>query len=72
MLIDRSGKGLTTPRQIRFLESKGFEHVGTWQFEAAKKLIDRIAGNGWRVPYDINPATYKPKPEKEVFPWDTI
>lgn len=72
MLIDRSGKGLTTPRQIRFLESKGFEHVGTWQFEAAKKLIDRIAGNGWRVPYDINPATYKPKAEKEVSPWDMI
>lgn len=53
-------EGLTTPKQIRFLEGRGFNHVGTWQFEAAKGLIDRIAGNGWRVPRDINPSEYKP------------
>ena len=61
-LLDRLNKrrqeGLTTPKQIRFLEAKGFQHVGTWQFETAKNLIDRIAGNGWRVPYDINPQEY--------------
>ncbi len=68
-LLDRLSKrrteGLTTPKQIRFLESKGFQHVGTWQFDTAKKLIDRIAGNGWRVPHDIIPHEYKPeyKPE---------
>lgn len=50
--------GLTTPKQIRFLEQKGFQHVGTWEFEKAKHLIDRIAANGWRVPADIVPATY--------------
>ncbi len=64
MLLDRLGKrreeGLTTPKQIRFLEGKGFEHVGTWSFEAARRLIDRIAANSWRVPYDINPKTYIP------------
>lgn len=64
-LLDRLEKrrreGLTTPKQIRFLEGRGFIHVGTWQFEAARKLIDRIAANGWRVPYDINPSTYKPE-----------
>ncbi len=54
-------EGLTTPKQIRFLEGRGFNHVGTWQFEAAKGLIDRIAGNGWRVPRDINPSEYKPE-----------
>ena len=63
-LLDRLAmrriEGLTTPKQIRFLESKGFQHVGTWQFETAKKLIDRIAANGWRVPRDINPSEYKP------------
>lgn len=62
-LLDRLDKrhweGLTTPKQIRFLEGRGFQHVGTWQFEHAKKLIDRIAGNGWRVPNDINPNEYK-------------
>lgn len=50
---------LTTPKQIRFLEGRGFQHVGTWQFETAKNLIDRIAGNGWRVPSDIVPQEYK-------------
>ena len=62
-LLDRLDKrrqeGLTTPKQIRFLESRGFQHVGTWQFDTAKKLIDRIAGNGWRIPSDIVPAEYK-------------
>ena len=62
-LLDRLAmrriEGLTTPKQIRFLEGKGFQHVGTWQFDTAKNLIDRIAGNGWRVPRDINPSEYK-------------
>ena len=61
-LLDRLDKrreeGLTTPKQIRFLEGRGFQHVGTWQFDTAKNLIDRIAANGWRVPYDINPQEY--------------
>lgn len=64
LLIDRLNKrrdvGLTTPKQIRFLESRGFNHVGTWRFEDAKKLIDRIAANGWRTPASINPAIYTP------------
>lgn len=58
-LDKRRQEGLTTPKQIRFLEGKGFQHVGTWQFETAKKMIDRIAANGWRVPHDINPQEYK-------------
>lgn len=62
-LLDRLDKRrqekLTTPRQIRFLENRGFQHVGTWQFDTAKSLIDRIAGNGWRIPRDIIPAEYK-------------
>lgn len=58
-LDKRRKEGLTTPKQIRFLESRGFQHVGTWQFETARKLIDRIAGNGWKVPRDIIPAEYK-------------
>lgn len=62
LLLDRLDKrrreGLTTPKQIRFLEAKGFAHVGEWSFESARKLIDRIEANGWRVPYDINPVEY--------------
>ena len=59
-LHNRRFVGLTTPKQIRFLEGKGFQHVGTWEFESAKLLIDRIAGNGWRVPRDIIPGKYRP------------
>lgn len=62
MLLDklykRRDEGLTTPKQIRYLERLGFNHVGTWQFEKAKKLIDRIAANGWRVPHSIDIKTY--------------
>ena len=31
-LDKRRNEGLTTPKQIRFLEGRGFKHVGTWQF----------------------------------------
>ena len=58
-LAVRRNVGLTTPKQIRFLESRGFQHVGTWQFDTAKKLIDRIAANGWRIPSGINPSEYR-------------
>jgi hypothetical protein len=34
--------------------------VGQWEFAGAKKLIDRIAANSWRVPNDITPAAYRP------------
>ncbi len=64
MLLERLSKrrdaGLTTPKQIRFLEGRGFNHVGTWQFEHATKLINRIAANGWRIPAGIIPAEYQP------------
>lgn len=67
-LLDRLNKrkeeGLTTPKQIRFLENRGFTHVGTWQFEDARNLIDRIAANGWRVPYNINPSDFNPNEVK--------
>lgn len=64
LLLDRLAKrrneGLTTPKQIRFLEAKGFQHVGTWQFSDANKLINRIAANDWRVPRGMDPAHYVP------------
>ena len=58
-LEKRRNEGLTTPKQIRFLEGRGFQHVGVWKFDTAKNLIDRIAGNGWRIPSDIVPQEYK-------------
>lgn len=60
-LDKRRDAGLTTPKQIRFLEGRGFRHVGTWTFDSAKQLIDRIAANGWRTPKEITPAEYRPE-----------
>lgn len=60
-LGERIDQGLTTPKQIRFLEGRGFQHVGTWSFDSAKHLIDRIAANGWRTPSGIDPAIYNPE-----------
>ena len=68
-LAKRRNEGLTTPKQIRFLEGKGFQHVGTWQFDAAKQLIDRIAANGWRVPPKIDPHTFVPRKVEAVYGW---
>ena len=58
-LSKRQSEGLTTPKQIRLLERYGFRNVGMWQFEAASKLINRIAANGWRVPHNIDVHTYQ-------------
>lgn len=58
-LSKRRQEGLTTPKQIRCLEKYGFRHVGTWKFETARKLIDRIAANGWRIPHGLIPSEYK-------------
>ena len=68
LLLDRLNKrrdeSLTTPKQIRCLEKYGFQHVGTWSFEAARHMIDRIAAQGWRgVPKGVNPRTYTPAAE---------
>lgn len=63
-LLDRLSKrrdaGLTTPKQIRLLERYGFQHVGMWKFEEAKRMIDRIAASGWRLPAGVRPREYQP------------
>lgn len=66
LLLDRLHKrqeeGLTTPKQIRCLEKYGFQHVGTWTFEAGKNMIDRIAAAGWRgAPHGVDPRNYVPE-----------
>ena len=65
LLIDRLQRRIEThmasPRQIRQLENRGFQHVGTWTFDQARKVIDRIAANGWRTPKGIDPQNYTPE-----------
>jgi superfamily II DNA or RNA helicase len=59
-LKNRQIEGLATPKQIRFLERYGFLHVGMWAFDAASKMITRIADNHWMLPRTVNAATYRP------------
>ena len=65
LLLDRIRKrrmdGLSTPKQIRCLERYGFSNVGTWSFEGAKNMIDRIASNRWRVPRGVTPKELRPE-----------
>ncbi|MDR7813358.1 DEAD/DEAH box helicase [Lacrimispora sp.] len=58
----RQEENLSTPKQIRCLEKYGFQHVGTWNFDSAKNMIDRIAAAGWRgAPSGVNPQEYMPE-----------
>ena len=59
-LILRATQGLSTPKQIRLLEQRGFQNVGLWNKEEASNMISRIANNHWRIPYNVNPHDYKP------------
>ena len=59
-LAKRRDEGLATPKQIRFLEARNFNHVGTWSFNDANNMISRISANGWRIPNGVTPATYIP------------
>ena len=65
-LFRRMDMGLATAKQIRFLEGKGFVHVGEWSKDDASKMISRISMNGWRVPHDVDPHTYVPPAREEA------
>jgi len=68
-LAERKMGNLATPRQIKQLEMRGFQNVGTWSFDQARVLIDRIAANGWRTPRDINPRSYEPQAVPAASGW---
>ena len=59
-LVKRQQEGLSTPKQIRLLERYGFRFVGTWSFDAASKVISRLAARNWKLPYNFDPSTYLP------------
>lgn len=66
MVIDRLQQrirdNMASPKQINRLEMYGFQSVGTWTFEQAKNMIDRIAAAGWRgAPAGVNPREYIPE-----------
>lgn len=65
-LETRRREGMATPKQIRLLERYGFQHVGAWQFDAARSMIDRIAASGWRVPHGVDPREYTPPQTPDI------
>ena len=75
-LDERRSQGLATPKQIRLLERYGFRHVGQWAFDAANKMITRIAACRWRVPRGVEPSIYKPSvtdnQKEEVGTWSSL
>ena len=59
LILDRLHK---RQEEGRCLEKYGFQHVGTWTFEAGKNMIDRIAACGWRgAPRGVDPRNYVPE-----------
>jgi hypothetical protein len=73
-IFRRRDEGLATPKQMRKLEQYGFTGIATWTFEQASKMMGMLAKNRWRLPYGIDPATYRPaepRPEPAyAMPWD--
>ena len=57
---ERQAAGLSTPKQIRYLEAKGFRNVAKWTKAQAQKMMQRIIVCSWRIPSGVDPATYIP------------
>lgn len=49
-LASRKDQAMSQPRQVRFLESKGYKHAGALSFAEAQRMVTKIAANSWRVP----------------------
>lgn len=56
---ERNMNGLSTPKQIRQLEQRGYVDVGQWTFDQAKRLIAQTKANHWRTVHR-NPSEYVP------------
>lgn len=65
-VIKRSKLGLSTPKQIRQLERRGFQHVGKWTKQDASVVIGMIAQNNWRTPAHLHPESYIPQSKREA------
>lgn len=64
-MFDRREANLSTLKQIRCLEKKGFQKVCDWTFQQASNLLSIISKNNWRVPDGIDPKSYLPPKENE-------
>ena len=60
-IFRRRDSGLATVKQVRQLKQRGFQNVDLWTFDQASQMMGILAQNRWRVPWDVNPATYVPR-----------
>ena len=60
VIFNRRKAGLATAKQVRKLRQYGFQGIDLWTFEQASQMMGRLAKNGWRLPRNINPKTYRP------------
>lgn len=61
VLMNRRKAHLASLRQINKLKQKGFKDTENWTGDQAKKVMNRLAVNNWRVPPDIHPPSYIPE-----------
>lgn len=57
----RKDKGLCSYKQYKFLTKKGFIQVEKWNVNEAKRMIDKIANNNWRIPRGTKTKNYIPQ-----------
>lgn len=55
----REQLNLSSPKQIRQLEQRGYTNVASWTFDQARQLITQIKANRWRTVHG-NPQSYVP------------
>ncbi|MBL8600330.1 MAG: DEAD/DEAH box helicase family protein [Myxococcales bacterium] len=59
-IFARRDRGLCSLKQARILSRHGLRH--DLSFEDARAALDQLASNRWRVPADMNPDFFQPKP----------
>lgn len=61
LIARRSRMGLASPKQLKQLKQKGFQHVERWTYQQASEMMSILSENHWRVPKHIDPKTYNPR-----------
>ena len=59
-IFARRDQGLCSLKQARILNKHGLRH--DLSFDDARAALDQLASNRWRVPADMNPDFFQPKP----------
>ena len=72
VISKRIDMGLCTAKQMKTLERFGFKNVAKWSFDDASYMMGRLSANSWRMPKDIDPATYRPGDNSRIMTWEDV